>query len=256
MQFTPEPAYAAGQETTEPGQLVLLGLDPQQIEAWTGAAQVLGMRCAIALSFDECAAYALGVGPTVYVSTEPCFHPRMVSRAETAFRRTAVIVLSDNPGRPPSWQLIAWDVLPCASTRDSLISPLTVARAEAQRRLAECLLVEDVRRRQAALCDNEQRVLEAICAGRLNKQIASDQGVSVRTVEQRRRRVFEKMGVESAVPLAAKMAVVESLEQQVNHARHALPATPPSVPSPSPPKPKLPPGLFQGGATMASGVTV
>ncbi len=240
-----DPTQTPGQGPVDPGQLVLLGLAAPLADAWSRAAQALGMRCAIASCFDECAAYALGVGPTVYAVSEPNFQPRMVSLADTAFRRTTLVVLSDN-ARTPFWRLIAWDSIPVSATPDLPTGPLTAARAEARRRLAECQLIEDVRRRQGCLGENELRVLEAICAGRLNKQIASDQNVSVRTVEQRRRRVFEKMGVESAVPLAAKMAVVQSLEDQVLRDRHSpltgMPST--SAGKPTPPRPKLPIGLF------------
>lgn len=255
MHFPLKPTLRVGKESSiEPGQLVLLGLESQQVEAWTGAAQVLGMRCAIASSFDECAAYALGVGPTVYVGGEQSFQPRMVSLADAAFRRTTLILLSDSLERIIYWRLLAWDAISTSAARDQLVSPLTAARAEAQRRLAECQLIEDVHRREASLGANEKQVLEAICAGRLNKQIASEQNVSVRTVEQRRRRVFEKMGVESAVPLAAKMAFVASLEDQARRARSvSLPnATPAEA---NPPKPKLPVGIFAGGVVTNASVT-
>lgn len=257
MQILPDPVGATGQEPIEPGQLVLLGLDTHPIEALTHAARVLGMRCAIASCFDECAGYALGVGPTVYATTESCFHPRLVSLADPTFRRTTLLLLGGDAERLPFWRLIAWDVIEPGTPSDRLIVPLTVARTEAQRRLRECQLIEDVRRRQTTLSENEHRVLKAICEGRLNKQIASEQGVSVRTIEQRRRRVFEKMGVQSAVPLAAKMAVVEALERQASHAAPPASLSPPSKASPgkpTPPKPKLPVGLFQGGAIPAVSV--
>ena len=52
------------------------------------------------------------------------------------------------------------------------------------------------------LTTREAQVLERIVAGRLNKQIADDLGVSMRTVEVHRSRVFDKMQVKSAVELA------------------------------------------------------
>jgi two-component system response regulator DctR len=41
----------------------------------------------------------------------------------------------------------------------------------------------------------------------MNKVIASDLGVTMRTVEVHRARIFEKMGVRSAVELAQVLAV-------------------------------------------------
>ena len=69
-------------------------------------------------------------------------------------------------------------------------------------------------------------MLGAVCDGKLNKQIAGEQGVSVRTVEQRRRRVFAKMGVDSAVPLADWMATVRTLERRFVRHDQAQAATP------------------------------
>ena len=74
-------------------------------------------------------------------------------------------------------------------------------------------LMADYHRRLDRLSQGESHVLEAIYAGRLNKQIARDLGVSIRTVEQRRQRVFRKMSVPSAVLLASYIATARTLER-------------------------------------------
>ena len=48
----------------------------------------------------------------------------------------------------------------------------------------------------------EQEVMTRILAGKMNKVIADELGIAMRTVEVHRARVFEKMGVKSAVELA------------------------------------------------------
>ncbi|MBL8328881.1 MAG: response regulator transcription factor [Rubrivivax sp.] len=53
-----------------------------------------------------------------------------------------------------------------------------------------------------ALTERERDVLQQVIDGRPNKLIADALGISVRTVEVHRARVFEKMGVKSAVELA------------------------------------------------------
>lgn len=63
------------------------------------------------------------------------------------------------------------------------------SRAETQRLLAE-------------LTEREQEVMRLVLQGRANKQIADELDISVRTVEVHRARVFDKMGVRSAVELA------------------------------------------------------
>lgn len=51
------------------------------------------------------------------------------------------------------------------------------------------------------LTDRERDVMQQVIEGRPNKLIADALGISVRTVEVHRARVFEKMGVKSAVEL-------------------------------------------------------
>lgn len=62
------------------------------------------------------------------------------------------------------------------------------------------------------LSEAQQIVLREVCDGRLNKWIAKEHGVSLRTIEQRRRRVFDVMGVTSAAPLGHVIGVAAALE--------------------------------------------
>lgn len=56
--------------------------------------------------------------------------------------------------------------------------------------------------RLAALTPRERQVMERVLAGDYNKTIADELRIAVRTVEVHRARIFEKMGVRSAVELA------------------------------------------------------
>lgn len=51
------------------------------------------------------------------------------------------------------------------------------------------------------LTQREREVLDLIIAGKLNKQIANDLGISIKTVEVHRSRVMEKMGANSVAEL-------------------------------------------------------
>ncbi len=62
--------------------------------------------------------------------------------------------------------------------------------------------------RLATLTQRERQVMELVVAGKLNKVIADDLGISMRTVEVHRAHVFEKMGVKTAVELARRLATV------------------------------------------------
>lgn len=56
--------------------------------------------------------------------------------------------------------------------------------------------------RLAQLTPREREVMERILAGKYNKVIADELNIAMRTVEVHRARIFEKMGVRSAVELA------------------------------------------------------
>ena len=60
--------------------------------------------------------------------------------------------------------------------------------------------------RRASLTELEREVMQRVAAGKLNKVIADELHVSVRTVEVHRARVFAKLGVRSAAELATQIA--------------------------------------------------
>jgi two-component system response regulator DctR len=76
------------------------------------------------------------------------------------------------------------------------LSAAELARRREQRALA---------RRVAELTEREAEVMRLVVEGRPNKLIADALGISVRTVEVHRARVFEKMNVKSAVELANRL---------------------------------------------------
>ncbi|MDR2451658.1 MAG: response regulator [Candidatus Accumulibacter sp.] len=66
---------------------------------------------------------------------------------------------------------------------------------------------DSVKRRLAQLTSRERQVMERILAGKLNKVIADQLNVSMRTVEEHRAKLFRKMGVRTAVELAQVVAL-------------------------------------------------
>jgi two-component system response regulator DctR len=59
----------------------------------------------------------------------------------------------------------------------------------------------EVQQRLNSLTDRERDVMNLVVAGLPNKLVADQLNISVRTVEVHRSRVFDKMGVKSAVEL-------------------------------------------------------
>ena len=93
---------------------------------------------------------------------------------------------------------------PCHDNRlaDRVMEALALD-AEMNQREALRLTVKE---RLNSLTGREREVMDAILAGKLNKVIAADLSIAMRTVEVHRARVFEKMGVKSAVELAQALA--------------------------------------------------
>ena len=60
--------------------------------------------------------------------------------------------------------------------------------------------------RLASLTERESEVMQRVAAGKLNKVIADELSVSVRTVEVHRARVYAKLGVRSAAEVATVLA--------------------------------------------------
>lgn len=81
---------------------------------------------------------------------------------------------------------------------DRIERALAASRAALERRRERTAL----RERLAELTEREREVMQLVVDGRPNKLIADALAISVRTVEVHRARVFEKMGVKSAVELA------------------------------------------------------
>ena len=81
---------------------------------------------------------------------------------------------------------------------DRIEQALAVSRAVLEsRREHDCLT-----RAVAELTEREREVMQLVVDGKPNKLIADALGISVRTVEVHRARVFDKMNVKSAVELA------------------------------------------------------
>jgi two-component system response regulator DctR len=81
--------------------------------------------------------------------------------------------------------------------------------AEARARKDVCIRV-NIETRLATLSAREREVMNLLLVGKMNKVIADELGITMRTVEVHRARIFEKMGVRSAVELANLLASLRS----------------------------------------------
>jgi len=95
----------------------------------------------------------------------------------------------------------AVDFLAKPVERDALFEALHRAPAQDAAQRAARDEAQQLRERFGSLKPRERAVLDRIVAGRLNKQIADELGISERTVKMERAQVMAKLGVGSAAEL-------------------------------------------------------
>ncbi|MFT4173270.1 MAG: response regulator [Rhodocyclaceae bacterium] len=83
-----------------------------------------------------------------------------------------------------------------------LVDRVLQACEAASQRAARLARDADKQARLATLSPREHEVMQRILAGKLNKVVADELGISMRTVEVHRASIFAKLGVKSAVELA------------------------------------------------------
>ncbi|MBI3900330.1 MAG: response regulator transcription factor [Gammaproteobacteria bacterium] len=89
---------------------------------------------------------------------------------------------------------------------NELVNRVLIALELDARNCRERADLASVEARLQQLTERERAVMDRILAGKLNKVIADELGIAMRTVEVHRARLFEKMGVKSAVELAQRLA--------------------------------------------------
>lgn len=80
---------------------------------------------------------------------------------------------------------------------------------DAKRREEEAVRAQ-IRRRLAILTEREREVLKLVVAGRANKEMAAELGISIKAIEAHRARIMNKMHVHGAVELVQLLAPVSS----------------------------------------------
>jgi two-component system, LuxR family, response regulator DctR len=96
----------------------------------------------------------------------------------------------------------AFDFVEKPFSNNALVDRIEQALEQSGATLAQRAGRERIARALAELTEREREVMRLVVEGRPNKLIADALGISVRTVEVHRARVFEKMNVKSAVELA------------------------------------------------------
>lgn len=100
----------------------------------------------------------------------------------------------------------AFDFLEKPYSDNALVDRIEQALAVAAAMQSQGSQAAERSARLASLTEREREVMQRVAAGKLNKVIADELHVSVRTVEVHRARVFAKLGVRSAAEVATLLA--------------------------------------------------
>jgi two-component system, LuxR family, response regulator DctR len=120
-------------------------------------------------------------------------------------KRLPVIFLTGHGDVPTAVSAVkrgAFDFVEKPFSNNGLIDKVERALEQSAQALLLARDEQHQRQRLAELTEREREVMRLVVDGRPNKLIADELDISVRTVEVHRARIFEKMGVKSAVELA------------------------------------------------------
>lgn len=143
------------------------------------------------------------------MSGPECFE-QMLERGVTL----PVLFLTGHADVPMAVQLLrrgAWHFMEKPCNDNELVDLVQEALAFDARNRADQGSRANIEARLAALTPREQEVMNRILEGKLNKQIADTLDISMRTVEVHRARIFDKMGVRSAVELSQLLSPLRKL---------------------------------------------
>ncbi|GGY12730.1 response regulator transcription factor [Paludibacterium paludis] len=135
--------------------------------------------------------------------------PETFDRLRAAQSERVVVFLSGHGDIPLAVDMVkngAFDFLEKPCREDVLFERIAQALAIAQARLGLKETQEAVQSRLARLSAREREVMDKVLSGKLNKQIADELNITMRTVEVHRASVFAKMGVKSALELSRLVA--------------------------------------------------
>ncbi len=102
----------------------------------------------------------------------------------------------------------AFDFIEKPFAEDELLKRIEEALSFATEAQAQQSQIASIQARLASLSERERQVLEAVVTGKMNKTIAYDLDISIKTVEAHRARVMEKMQATSLAHLIRMVAMV------------------------------------------------
>jgi len=125
--------------------------------------------------------------------------------------RLPVIFLTGHGDVPMAVQALkdgAFDFIEKPYDDNALVDKVLAAIAHDAKRSVRDGSIQLLQQMLTQLTRREQEIMQLILAGKLNKVIADELGIAMRTVEVHRSRIFEKMQVRSAVELSQRLSLL------------------------------------------------
>ena len=125
--------------------------------------------------------------------------------------RAPVIFLTGHGDVPMAVQALkdgAFDFIEKPYDDNALVDKVLAAIAQDSKRCVKENSIRLLEQKLAQLTDREQEVMQLILTGKLNKVIADELGIAMRTVEVHRSHIFAKMQVRSAVELSQVLGLL------------------------------------------------
>jgi FixJ family two-component response regulator len=203
---------AKAHAVTEPeATIVVIDDDPEVREALGGLLRSVGLQPRLLASVPEFLQTGRPDGPTCLV-----LDVRLPGRSGLDFQRELaaanihlpIIFMTGHGDIPMSVQAMkggAIEFLTKPFRDQDLLDAIQVGLTEDRARLQNEKSLADLRARFETLTTREREVMELVVAGRLNKQVAHDIGISEVTVKVHRGQVMRKMHAGS-LPELARMA--------------------------------------------------
>jgi FixJ family two-component response regulator len=123
----------------------------------------------------------------------------------------------------------AMDILLKPAEDEAVLNAIGAAIAKHEAINAQDLKRSEVETRLARLSAREREVMECVIAGRLNKQIAGDLGITEKTVKAHRARVMEKLELRSVATLV-RMCELVGIQPRQNKPTLAIEVSPMNEP--------------------------
>lgn len=192
-------------ETT--GRVVVIDDDPLIRETVASALEPLGMGV---VGHDGAASFLAAAPPErpaclLVDMRMPQMSGLALMRRLTDEAPPAVMItgFADVPLAVETFRSGAFDFLEKPFSINTLIETVERALTEDRRRMSAATVAAEADALLSRLSDRERGVLDLLVEGLTSKEVGRRLGISHRTVERHRERIFERTGVRNAVELAA-----------------------------------------------------